>query len=372
MEQRGAKVFVVAQRLMEACSDPQVVGLESLEDRPSVMMRVRRRVAQMVTGDGLRACLASDIAMTGRRLRKRQGLSVMQMEESFGWAADVVGRCGVPLVVRLHGPWFLNGAALGVPRDGMFRQRVAAEAQAIRRAAGITAPSRAVLEAVREHLQMPLADARVIFNPIDVPPVDQRWSLERCDRGRVVFVGRFDRHKGGDLIIRAMAQVMERMPEARLTFVGPDQGFIDEGGRRWHLAEFIAQHVSPNRRQRIEWLGFQPPERLVEIRRRAHVVVAPSRFEVFGNTVVEAMAMGCPVIVSRTGGFAEIVAHEVSGLHHEPGSADDLAQQIMRMLGNDELAWRVSGGAVEHCLAEHDPLRIADRTLEFYRHVAGS
>jgi glycosyltransferase involved in cell wall biosynthesis len=236
----------------------------------------------------------------------------------------------------------------------------------------ITAPSLAVLNAVRAHLNDPLEHARVIPNPITPADPADRWTLEGCQRQRVLFVGRFDRHKGGDVIIRAFAELLKTHPRATLTFVGPDQGYVDNAGRRHNLADYIAAHVSADDRDRITWLGVQPPGKLTELRRRAHVVVVPSRFETFGNTAVEALSLGCPVVAGDTGGLSEIVEHEVSGLKHHPGDADDLAEQIRRIFDDSNFAQRLSTAAVEQCQRRYDPRVIADETIAFYQQVANA
>ena len=72
------------------------------------------------------------------------------MEESFGWARWVRPVTSIPVCVRLHGPWLLNGRAAAAPEDDAFHERVRDEGLAIRAANAITAPSRDVLEQVRE------------------------------------------------------------------------------------------------------------------------------------------------------------------------------------------------------------------------------
>ena len=143
------------------------------------------------------------------------------MEESFGWGQWVSKVTAIPVCVRLHGPWFLNGSVLGVPDDNKFRERVYEEGRAIRTAAAVTAPSRDVLEQVRGFYGLALPEAEVIPNPIWPVPVAERWRLEGCDPNQVLFIGRFDRHKGGDLIIEAFGRVLHDVPEA--SFVSWDR-----------------------------------------------------------------------------------------------------------------------------------------------------
>jgi hypothetical protein len=61
-------------------------------------------------------------------------MQVFEMEETFGLARRVYPKSEIPVCVRLHGPWFLNGSAQGCPRDSVFHNRVYDEGQAIRSA----------------------------------------------------------------------------------------------------------------------------------------------------------------------------------------------------------------------------------------------
>src|SRR5262249_20946668 len=131
-----------------------------------------------------------------RRAVAERGIQILEMEETFGWARWLRPAVSIPICVRLHGPWFLSGAAAGVPDDDDFRERIREEGRAIRVADAVTAPSRAVLERVRDYYGLPLPEAEVIPNPTWPIPVPERWRLEGCEPNQVLFVGRFDRLKG--------------------------------------------------------------------------------------------------------------------------------------------------------------------------------
>ena len=81
-------------------------------------------------------------------------------------------------------------------------------------------------------------DAAEVIYPYAAPLTTKSWSLNEADPRLILFVGRFDRHKGGDLIIDAFARVLLEVPDARLWFVGPDRGYIDANGRTWHIEEY--------------------------------------------------------------------------------------------------------------------------------------
>ena len=312
------------------------------------------------------AGLAARIA----RAVAERGIEVLEMEESFGWADDVRRAAGVPVAVRLHGPWFLNGPAMGQSEGAAFRSRVALEGRTIRRAAGVTAPSRDVLERARAQYGLALGHAEVIPNPTRPVPPAARWRPDACDPRTVLFVGRFDRHKGGDLVFEAFARVLREAPDARLRFVGPDKGLLDDDGRRWDLAAFVEDRLpGALAAGRVELLGRVPHSRLDPLRREAAVTVACSRYEVFGLTVTEAMALGAPVVAARVGGIPEVVRDGIDGLLHRPGDPEDLADRVLAMLADPARAAEMGRRAAARCEQEFRPVAVAARMAAHLRRV---
>jgi glycosyltransferase involved in cell wall biosynthesis len=338
--------------------------------RPGLASRVLRGLFARVARSGGDADPARAIAAAARRLRERAGVELLEMEESFGWCGEVARRSGVPVVARLHGPWFLNGPAVGAPRDASFDERLRREGHGIAACQGVTSPSRDVLERTRRHYGIELPQAEAIPCPIEPLPEASRWSRAGAEAELILFVGRFDRHKAGDVMIDAFASVAATRPRARLMIVGPDRGCVSDDGRRWALPEYL-QRLAPEVRERVEWLGPQPPNALPPLRRRAAVTVVCSRYENFGYAVLEGLAAGCPMVVSRTGGLVEMVEHERSALLCEPGSVPSLAGQLERMLEDRTLAARLALQGLQNVQERFSPGPVADRTLGYYGRVLG-
>ena len=292
------------------------------------------------------------------------------MEETFGLAGWLQRAIPIPVCIRLHGPWFLNGAALGMAKDNGFRRRVAREGWAIRQASAVTAPSLDVLEQTRAYYSLALEEAVVIPNPTYPVAPAERWRLERCDPKQVLFIGRFDRHKGGDLIVDAFAKVLRAVPDARLCFVGPDVGLASDDGRRWDVAGYIDDRLPGARESgRVNVMGKVPNSKLDELRREAIVTVACSRYEVFGIASAEAMAMGCPIVAARVGGIREIIRDGIDGLLHNTGDTDDLAAKIVTVLTDPARAAELGRQAAARCEQHFYPAAVAAQTIAFYRQV---
>lgn len=314
----------------------------------------------------------SQLLRAVQRMIAEQRLDVLEMEEWFGAASWVRRASALPVHVRLHGPWFLSGPAVGAPRDIRFRSRVRGEGVAIAEADAISSPSRDVLERVRAWYGLALPAAVVIRNPTSPVPSSERWNLQDCDPERVLFVGRFDRLKGGDLVIDAFARVLHARPASRLTFVGPDRGVAVADRRLVQFKAFVRERLPGALEDgRIEWLGAQPFSALAALRRRAAVTVVASRYETFGGTVAEAMALGCPVVAAEVGGIPELVQHGVNGLLHRGGDADDLAARILEFLGDPSRAARLGAQAGRDAERRHHPDIIAAQLEQLLMSVAG-
>ena len=296
------------------------------------------------------------------------GLDLLEMEESFGMADFLRDRVPVPIVVRLHGPWFLNGTVMGEPQDQKFLHRVENERQAIANAFAITAPSKDVLERTRQYYNLPLERAAVIPCPIACTPKEQRWQAMGCEPNVIAFIGRFDRHKGGDLVIDAFAQVLQAFPNTCLIFAGPDRGYIDDNYRTWQLKEYVRMRL-PGALEtgKIEWLGQQTPSALTTLRRRAQITVVASRYDNFPYTALEALSLGCPIVAARTGGIPEIITDGSSGLLFQSGDAADLATQIGRLLQNPNFAAQLGQQAGDDCAERFSPIVVAQQSIDFYR-----
>jgi glycosyltransferase involved in cell wall biosynthesis len=117
---------------------------------------------------------------------------------------------------------------------------------------------------------------------------------------------------------------------------------------------------------RVRFLGAQPRERVVELFRAADASILSSSWETFPHTVVEALAVGTPVLATSTGGVAEVVHDGENGLLVPSGDAPALADAIRRYLGDAALReWLRANAAAS--VAEYAPERVfatLEATLE--------
>jgi glycosyltransferase involved in cell wall biosynthesis len=98
-------------------------------------------------------------------------------------------------------------------------------------------------------------------------------------------------------------------------------------------------------------------------------LVVPSVFEPFGNVVLEAMASGLPVIGSRVGGLADIIAHGKTGYHIEPGDIGALSRYLVQLLTDKKHRLKMARAARETAVERFDDMVVV-RAVEKLYHEA--
>lgn len=364
----GYRATVLAHLVPEGSEEPDVVDASiALRDRTKARQFLDSVRYRMRPEDGQAGATAVRAALD--EAMRRAPVDLLEIEETAGTPRFLARQVALPIVVRLHGPWFLNGPANGAPEDAAFARRVASEAAGIEAATAITAPSADVLEAVRKRHHLELAGARVIPNPGPTLTPEQRWSPSEYEHHRVLFVGRFDRHKGGDLVLAAFARVAQRFPDARLTFVGPDRGLLGPSGTV-HFEQYLEENLGDRSVMgKLEYLGVQPGHAIQPLRRRAHVVVVASRYENFPMTALESLATGTPMVASAAGGIQEIVRDGKTGLLFTPGDPEALAERICQMFEDEQRLRAFSAAALADFEQRFTPSVVAKSTAEFYDSV---
>ncbi len=141
------------------------------------------------------------------------------------------------------------------------------------------------------------------------------------------LVARLESIKGADFALPAFAKVLKANPDCRLRIVGD--------GKLREMMDRQQQELGIDE-SRIEWIGRVEYHKLPELYSSMDIVWVPSRSEGFGLSAIEAMACGCAVIASATGGLTEIVNDGTDGLLFKSGDTDDLADKTARLLSNPE------------------------------------
>jgi glycosyltransferase involved in cell wall biosynthesis len=308
------------------------------------------------------------IASALLRVHRKNPIDVVEMEESFGWNADVAQRTGIPVVVRLHGPSFLTFVEEELTTD-FAKRRIEREGEALRQAQMIVSPSRKALLQTIERYQLSSPEMHCIVNPLTMDKDTPLWRLGDCDRESILFVGRFDLLKGADVVLQAFLAVLRRRPQLRLMFVGPDRGLSIGRGKVVGFEQYRKELFPPELRDRVQFLGSMANRDIAQLRTRCMVTVVSSRFEMAPFTLVEAMFQGCPVVCSDAGGCPEIIAHEVTGRLARSGNPESFAAEIFAMINDPGGAELLGLAARRYVLERHAPNVVATASVQLYRRL---
>ncbi|RJQ07405.1 MAG: glycosyltransferase family 1 protein, partial [Bacillota bacterium] len=175
----------------------------------------------------------------------------------------------------------------------------------------------------------------------------------------IFFVGRLVREKGVDTLLDALPAILDRRPSLRLVIAGT-------GPNESHLRQRVSDMGLSGR---VHFAGHLDDRRRNLLYKWASVAVVPSYYEPFGLTALEAMAAGAPVVVSDTGGLAETVVHEETGLKIPPANPGELAAAVLRLLADRDLAFGLAQEAKAQVAVRYSWSEVAARTAAVYEEV---
>ena len=364
---KGHKVTILSGGRLYLSSGVDL-PLPSIEDLGGVG-RLRRRISRRLdTFHGGLPGVGHQLAAQISAAHRMDPIDILEMEESFGWSGTVQRLTGVPVVTRLHGPYFLKPARPRTAREKLNDlQRCQTEGRTVRSSLTLTAPTRAMMKVTCENYRRtPKAHDAVIPNPIRFVPEGRRWSIENCDRDQILMVGRFDRVKGADTMLLAFEQVLRSHPNARLTLVGPHIGIETGPGRLADFAEYASANLSPETARRVEIPGILTPSEIASLRQKAFVTVVASRWENFPYALLEGLATGSPMISTDWPGSDEILQHGETGFLTPVGDSEALAQRLGWMFDHPEIAARVGENGWQHCASRFSIETVGARLIECY------
>ena len=221
--------------------------------------------------------------------------------------------------------------------------------------------SQHMVQEANKLFNLPLDKIRLVPNGIDLGKFRNSTLKNVCfgpDK-IVFFIGRLVREKGVQVLLEAAPEVIKSVPDVHFFIAGkgPMEAQLKEQAKNLGLES----HVS--------FLGYIEEEMKIALYTQAQAAVFPSLYEPFGIVVLEAMAAGAPVVVSDTGGMAEIVKNEFTGLKVAPGNPKSLAKNLIKLLQNQELGERLKTNGLVVVKKQYDWGKIAEKTKEIYLEI---
>lgn len=177
----------------------------------------------------------------------------------------------------------------------------------------------------------------------------------------IICVGRLSPEKGQAGLLRAFAKVRSSHPELELRLVGdgPERGALGALTKELGLSGAVT------------FAGRLPEEETLAEIARSDLLVLPSFMEGLPIVLMEAMAVGVPVIASRVAGIPELVEDGASGLLFTPSNWDGLASAIERLLGDEALQAKLTERAKAIVAAEFDTRKSATELANLFTASGG-
>jgi phosphatidylinositol alpha-1,6-mannosyltransferase len=262
-----------------------------------------------------------------------------------GWVAWLLKQlCGVPYVCYVHGEE-LNTASVSREFTWMVRRVFGA-------ADYVIANSQNTRRVLREDWKLSDDRVRQLYPGVDasrfVPAARDRAVRDRlgwADRPVVLTVGRLQKRKGQDTLIRALPEIRRAVPDVLYAIAGA-------GEERPALERLVREHQLA---EHVQFMGEIDDDTLVACYQQCDLFALPNRtvdgdFEGFGMVLVEAQACGRPVVAGASGGTAETMSIPATGRVVSCDGPEQLAAVLGELLQDSALRERM--GRVARSWAE--------------------
>lgn len=314
---------------------------------------------------GAAAAFAWQAALLAEELVEREAIELIEAPEYEAplvffqqrRAAGMGPAATPPCVVHLHSPSeFIAQANDWDPASWTGAALVQQEWASIRAADALICPSRYLARAVATRIGRAADAIEVLRYPLGPLPVVPR-DRETWRHGTVLYVGRLELRKGILEWLDAAVELATTDATMRFTFVGSNHldAQLDTVG-------VLADRIPAALRPRFAFHPHRAPAGLAPLLAEARLAVVPSRWENFPYTCLEAMASGLPVVVSPTGGMAEMVDDSRTGWIAASQSAEHLTDAVREALDRSPSALAEAGAAAAAAVRTlADPARVAAR-----------
>ncbi len=307
------------------------------------------------SGSIIRVTISLRLASTIKAVLDQENFDIIHLHEPFMpmLCTAVLRFSNTANVGTFHAVHGKPGYNFGRPISTMMLKRRA------RKLNGKIVVSKPAMEFARKHVP---GYYTIIPNGIDldhfspnVSPID-----EFCDgKVNILFVGRLEKRKGVGYLLEAYKRVKQEISNSRLIIVGP--------GTR--LRGKYEKQVKRSGLKDVVFVGYVSYDELPRYYKTADIFCAPAiGWESFGIILLEAMAMGKPIVASNIDGYASLVTHGVEGLLVPPKDVEMLAQALITLCASESLRQEIGArGRVK--AADYSWEHIARRVLDCYVRV---
>ena len=358
----GMNIYVIesAKRMAAVGVDVDIYTRKISEDQPEIIeyekgIRIINLNLPVGTKKEEIPSLIPALAQEFKEKIRNQGYSIIH---SHYWISGKVAmpaakEFDIPLVHTMHTMARVKNSALAEGESPEPMIRVQGESQIVEAANALIANTDAEAASLVGLYDACPDNVAVVTPGVDLYNFtpnrkDARYHLGIDPKKLVIsFVGRIQPHKGPEVLIRAINEMMTHNPELRSVL----QVFITGG------ASGVKNHEDIRMRELVNWLKlddvikFLEPlsrEKLPDLYRSSDLVCVPSYSESFGLVALEAQACGTPVVASAVGGLRTAVADGISGVLVDGHNPKAWSSVLARLLMEPQRRILLSLGAVEH------------------------
>jgi glycosyltransferase involved in cell wall biosynthesis len=195
-----------------------------------------------------------------------------------------------------------------------------------------------------------------------IPQDDIRVRYNLSAGPLFLTVARLQEHKGHRYLLDAVSTVVKSFPNVTFAIVGKPSGDEQE-----HYMQALQDRSKKlGIQKQVKFLGYVNESDLISLYHEASALVHPAITEGFGLVLLEAMFLGIPVIAAAADGPGELIANHQTGLLVPPGDSNSLAQAIVKLLNDPDLAKTLSNHGM--AAAEQFSLdKMVESTVNVYR-----
>lgn len=226
----------------------------------------------------------------------------------------------------------------------------------------ITSPSRDLANLVAAKWQIESRKIHVVPNPYKPAEAVQMIPAERKSN-RVTFIGKLEVRKGVLELAKAIPTILKHAPDTNIRFVGRS---LPHPSTKRDLIEHLRESIGAENLDRVEFTGGVSHDQIPKLLAETDIAVFPSYWENFPYVCLEAMSAACGVVGSQSGGMAEMIEDEHTGLLINPKKPREIADAIIALLKAPKTRIKMGRAARDHVLSTYSADRIAPLQIASY------
>lgn len=303
-------------------------GLHIMEDiAPVYLTKDKQEIAGIIQNNEYDAIIVVDTGAAYRWIKKAD------------YSGPVVVEARTPEIIKLH-PHLksfqgIDPVSIIVP--SYYQKRVVSILTE-------ASPINVIYNGVDTSFFRPLAEGDIDYDSIPVMPENKKI---------IGWIGRLDKRKNWPMLLEVAKRIKREREDVEIWVIGGAQSVQRE--------EFAAKWKEENLSDIVKWFPVIPyqqmPHVYAKIRQSGGCTLATTKSESFGNTFIESMACGVPVVASNMMPITELVVQGQTGQLYRGQNVDDAVKKLYGILDNPELHEKMSVTAIKH-VQEHFAIEV--------------